>query len=127
MSDNEIKLILDNISLLSGEINKFRDELRAADNKGHKDIYNAIDNLRKEILNRVDELEDKTFNTIKGIELECRERKDIYLRGKKFLDYHREVSQDDWWNSKVGKFVLIAFSGVFLFVLTRLVEKSLLK
>jgi len=123
MSDNEIKLILDNISLLSGEINKFRDELRAADNKGHKDIYNAIDNLRKEILNRVDELEDKTFNTIKEIELECRERKDIYMRSKKFLD-HYNMSQDEWWNSKVGKFVLVITSGSILVFITRFIEKS---
>lgn len=123
MSDNEIKLILDNISLLSGEINKFRDELRAADNKGHKDIYNAIDNLRKEILNRVDELEDKTFNTIKGIELECRERKDVFIRSKKFLD-HRTLTQDEWWNSKVGKFVLVIMSGSMLFFITRFIEKS---
>lgn len=126
MSDNEIKLILDNINLLSIEVNKFRDELRAADNKGHKDIYNAIDTLRKEILNRVDELEDKTFSTIKGIELECRERKDVFIRSKKFLD-HRTLTQDEWWNSKVGKFVLIAFSGVFLYVVTKVIEKSLLK
>lgn len=123
MSDNEIKLILDNISLLSGEINKFRDELRAADNKGHKDIYNAIDNLRKEILNRVDELEDKTFNTIKGIELECRERKDVFIRSKKFLD-HRNLTQDEWWSSKVGKFVLVILSGSMLFFITRFIEKS---
>lgn len=126
MSDNEIKLILDNISLLSGEINKFRDELRAADNKGHKDIYNAIDTLRKEILNRVDELEDKTFSTIKGIELECRERKDVFIRSKKFLDHHN-LTQDEWWSSKVGKFVIIAFSGVFLYVATKIIEKSFLK
>jgi len=126
MSDNEIKLILDNINLLSIEVNKFRTELRDADNKGHKDIYIAIDNLRREILNRVDELEDQTFNTIKGIELECRERKDVFIRSKKFLD-HRNLTQDEWWNSKVGKFVLIAFSGVFLYVATKVIEKSLLK
>ena len=124
MSDNEIKLILDNISLLSGEINKFRDELRDADNKGHKDIYNAIDNLRKEILNRVDELEDKTFSTIKGIELECRERKDVFIRSKKFLDHHN-LTQDEWWNSKVGKFVLVIMSGSMLFFITRFIEKSI--
>lgn len=124
MSDNEIKLILDNISLLSGEINKFRDELRDADNKGHKDIYNAIDNLRKEILNRVDELEDKTFSTIKGIELECRERKDVFIRSKKFLDHHN-LTQDEWWDSKVGKFVLVIMSGSMLFFITRFIEKSI--
>lgn len=123
MSDNEIKLILDNISLLSGEINKFRDELRDADNKGHKDIYNAIDNLRKEILNRVDELEDKTFSTIKGIELECRERKDVFIRSKKFLEHHN-LTQDEWWDSKVGKFVLVIMSGSMLFFITRFIEKS---
>lgn len=126
MSDNEIKLILDNISQLSGEINKFRDELRASDNKGHKDIYNAIDNMRREIIDRVDILEEKTFNNIKIIELECRERKDIYLRGKKFLD-HYHMTQDDWWSSKVGKFVLIAVSGATLFVITKFIERSFVK
>ena len=126
MSDNEIKLILDNINLLSIEVNKFRTELRDADNKGHKDIYIAIDNLRKEILNRVDELEDKTFNTIKNIELECRERKDIYMRGKKFLDHHN-MSQDEWWNSKVGKFFIVLFSAITLFSITRAIEKVIFK
>lgn len=123
MSDNEIKLILDNINQLSIEVNKFRDELRDADNKGHKDIYIAIDNLRKEILNRVDELEDQTFSTIKGIELECRERKDVFIRSKKFLDHHN-LTQDEWWNSKVGKFVLVIMSGSMLFFITRFIEKS---
>ena len=123
MSDNEIKLILDNINLLSIEINKFRTELREADNKGHKDIYIAIDNLRREILNRVDELEDKTFNTIKEIELECRERKDVFIRGKKFLDEHN-LTQDEWWNSKVGKFVLVIISGSILVFITHFIEKS---
>lgn len=123
MSDNEIKLILDNINQLSIEVNKFRTELRDADNKGHKDIYIAIDNLRREILNRVDELEDKTFNTIKEIELECRERKDVFIRSKKFLD-QRNLTQDEWWNSKVGKFVLVIISGSILFFITRFIEKS---
>ena len=126
MSDNEIKLILDNINQLSIEVNKFRTELREADNKGHKDIYIAIDNLRREILNRVDELEDKTFNTIKEIELECRERKDIYMRSKKFLDHHN-MSQDEWWNSKVGKFFIVLFSAITLFSITRAIEKVLFK
>lgn len=126
MSDNEIKLILDNINQLSIEVNKFRTELRDADNKGHKDIYIAIDNLRKEILNRVDELEDKTFNTIKEIELECRERKDVFIRSKKFLDHHN-LTQDEWWSSKVGKFVLVIMSGSMLFFITRFIEKSVSK
>lgn len=126
MSDNEIKLILDNINQLSIEVNKFRTELRDADNKGHKDIYIAIDNLRREILNRVDELEDKTFNTIKEIELECRERKDVFIRSKKFLDHHN-LTQDEWWNSKVGKFVLVILSGSMLFFITRFIEKSVSK
>ena len=126
MSDNEIKLILDNINQLSIEVNKFRTELRDADNKGHKDIYIAIDNLRKEILNRVDELEDKTFNTIKEIELECRERKDVFIRSKKFLDHHN-LTQDEWWSSKVGKFMLVILSGSMLFFITRFIEKSISK
>lgn len=126
MSDNEIKLILDNINQLSIEVNKFRTELRDADNKGHKDIYIAIDNLRREILNRVDELEDKTFNTIKEIELECRERKDVFIRSKKFLDEHN-LTQDEWWNSKVGKFVLVIISGSILVFITHFIEKSVSK
>ena len=84
MSDNEIKLILDNINLLSIEVNKFRTELREADNKGHKDIYIAIDNLRREILNRVDELEDKHPIQLKRLNLNVENVKTYPLEVKSF-------------------------------------------
>lgn len=122
MAQTEMRTVLDSVHSLGEEINKLRLEMSNGEDRSYQEIYNAIYTMRNEIIARVDTLEEKTFCSIKNLELECRERKEVITRARQYLNQEK-MSHDVWWESKLGRFIGMLFGATLLAMISTYLRK----
>lgn len=108
----------DSVTIILGELQKLRSEIHESEERRQASFYKEITQLRKEFSEGISRLEDTTRIDIQNIQSECIRRSDVYVKGKNFFD-SPHLSQEEWMNTKVGKFTLLIFSSA---VLTYLLE-----
>lgn len=103
----------DSVTLILNELQKLRIEIHESEERRQASFYKEITQLRKEFSEGLDRLEDVTRVDIQNIQSECIRRNDVFLKSKNFFD-SPHLSQEEWMNTKVGKFTLLIFSSAIL-------------
>ena len=112
----------DSVTLILNELQKLRSEIHESEEKRQASFYKEITQLRKEFSEGLDRLEDITRVDIQNIQSECIRRSDVFLKSKNFFD-SPHLSQEEWMNTKVGKFTLLIFSSALLTYLLETLKK----
>ena len=107
------RLSEDSVTLILNELQKLRSEIHESEERRQEAFYKEITQLRKEFSEGLDRLEDITRMDIQNIQSECIRRSDVFLKSKDFFD-NPHLSQEEWLNTKVGKFTLLIFTSAVL-------------
>lgn len=116
----------DSVTLILNELQKLRSEIHESEERRQASFYKEIAQLRKEFSEGLDRLEDTTRGDIQNIQSECIRRSDVFLKSKDFFD-NPHLSQEEWLNTKVGKFTLLIFTSAVLTYLLEVLKHSWVK
>ena len=108
-----VRLSEDSVTAILSELQNLRKEIHESEERRQEAFYKEITQLRKEFSEGLDRLEDITRMDIQNIQSECIRRSDVFLKSKDFFD-NPHLSQEEWLNTKVGKFTLLIFTSAVL-------------
>lgn len=112
----------DSVAAIISELQDLRKEIHEAEERRQEAFYKEITQLRKEFLNSLNRLESSTRADIQNIQNECIRRGDVFAKSKNFFD-KQHLSQEEWLNTKVGKFTLLIFSSAILTYILETLKK----
>ena len=116
----------DSVAAIISELQNLRKEVHEAEERRQEAFYKEITQLRKEFLNGLNRLESSTRADIQNIQNECIRRNDVFVKSKSFFD-KPNLSQEEWLNTKVGKFTLLIFTSAILAYLLEVMKRSWVK
>ena len=116
----------DSVTAILSELQNLRKEIHESEERRQEAFYKEITQLRQEFLGGLNRLESSTRVEIQNIQNECIRRNDVFLKSKNFFD-NPHLSQEEWLNTKVGKFTLLIFTSAVLTYLLEVLKHSWVK
>ena len=121
-----VRLSEDSVTAILSELQNLRKEIHESEERRQEAFYKEITQLRQEFLGGLNRLESSTRVDIQKIQNECIRRNDVFLKSKNFFD-NPHLSQEEWLNTKVGKFTLLIFTSAVLTYLLEVLKHSWVK